>query len=165
MTIIPPTEIQSVDSSCYGGFVSRFWALVVDHVIFYSVVSLVLLVVGAATTIGQIVTWPISGGMFVWEAHVNSGQAHMFQLVLVHWLYFALQESSSRQATFGKRLLGLRVVTQNGASVSFVRASVRYFAKYLSGSICFLGFIMAAFTPKHQALHDLLAETFVVRRS
>jgi uncharacterized RDD family membrane protein YckC len=80
------------------------------------------------------------------------------------WLYYALMESSSYQATFGKRVLGLNVVGMNGDAVSFSRASGRFFGKILS-SILLIGFLMAAFTSKKQALHDMLAGCLVIRAS
>jgi uncharacterized RDD family membrane protein YckC len=52
----------------------------------------------------------------------------------------------------------------DGRRISFARATARHFAKYISTLILFIGFIMAAFTAKKQALHDLIAETVVVNR-
>ena len=45
--------------------------------------------------------------------------------------------------------------------VSFARASGRHFAKYLSAFLFFIGYVIAAFTNRHQALHDMLAGTVV----
>ncbi len=83
--------------------------------------------------------------------------------VLVDWLYRALMESSSWQATLGKRALGIKVTDMNGHRISFLRASGRHFGKILSGLMLSIGFIMAGFTPKKQALHDMIAGTLVVR--
>jgi len=83
-------------------------------------------------------------------------------LLLTTWLYYAIQESSSRRATFGKRLLGLAVVDMDGQRIGFIRASIRYFAQILSGLICGIGYLMAGFTEKKQALHDMIAGTYVV---
>ena len=79
------------------------------------------------------------------------------------WLYAAWWESSPRQATIGKRWMGLRVVDDLGERLSFLRASGRYAAKYVSALPCFLGFIMALFSSRGRALHDRLAGTYVVR--
>ncbi len=79
------------------------------------------------------------------------------------WLYAAWWESSPGQATIGKRWMGLRVVDDRGERVSFLRATGRYAAKYLSALPCFLGFIMALFSSRGRALHDRLAGTCVVR--
>jgi uncharacterized RDD family membrane protein YckC len=80
--------------------------------------------------------------------------------LLGQWVYFAWMESSSG-ATLGKKLMDVRVVDLEGNPISFARASGRYFGKCLSG-ILMIGYIMAFFTEKKQALHDLLAGTLVV---
>ncbi len=46
-------------------------------------------------------------------------------------LYFALMECSARQATLGKRVLGLRVVTVEGGQPSRVRCLARATVKLL----------------------------------
>jgi len=85
-------------------------------------------------------------------------------LILV-WLYFAGMESSARQATFGKSVMSLRVTNYEGQRISFGHATGRFFAKIVSGMIPFaIGYIMAAFTERKQALHDLIAGTLVLRK-
>ncbi len=80
------------------------------------------------------------------------------------WLYFALFESSSLQATPGKLALGLRVVDMRGARIGFGRATGRYFGKLVSGMILDIGYLLAAWTERKQALHDLMAACCVVHR-
>jgi uncharacterized RDD family membrane protein YckC len=79
-------------------------------------------------------------------------------------LYFSVMESSPWQATLGKRALGLRVTDLHGARLSFGRATARYFAKLVSGLTLMIGYVMAAFTAKKQALHDQLVGTLVLRK-
>lgn len=81
----------------------------------------------------------------------------------VGWLYYVLFETSRFQATPGKLLLNLRVLREDGAQLSFGRATARYFSKILSTAILGLGFILAGLTSKKQALHDSLASSLVVR--
>ena len=82
----------------------------------------------------------------------------IFELValVVTWLYFALLESSERGATIGKMVMGLRVVDEQGNRISFGRATGRFFAKFVSGIILLLGYIMVAFTERKRgpARHD-----------
>jgi uncharacterized RDD family membrane protein YckC len=80
------------------------------------------------------------------------------------WLYFALMESSSLQGSFGKMALGLKVTDLHGERITFWRASGRHFATIISGFIFFIGYFMAGFTEKKQALHDMIAGTLVVRK-
>jgi uncharacterized RDD family membrane protein YckC len=92
----------------------------------------------------------------------------MFRLAAIrtvlNWLYFSLLESSGWQATLGKKALGLEVTDLAGRRISFGRATGRFFAKYISAIILMIGFLMAGFTEKKQALHDILAGTLVIRK-
>jgi uncharacterized RDD family membrane protein YckC len=83
---------------------------------------------------------------------------------MASWLYWALLESSPWQATLGKKLLGLAVTDLAGRRISFARATGRYFGKIISGLIVFIGFAMAGFTEKKQALHDMIAGCLVVKK-
>ena len=89
----------------------------------------------------------------------------MIFFVGLQWLYFAGMESSERQATFGKSLMSLRVANTEGQRLSFGHATGRFFAKIISGMIPLgIGYIMAAFTEKRQALHDMIAGTLVLHK-
>ena len=83
---------------------------------------------------------------------------------LVWWLYFALFETSSWQATPGKRALRLKVTDVNGIHITFGRATARFTAKLLSAAPLFGGFLLPVWTRHKQALHDLVAGTLVVTR-
>jgi uncharacterized RDD family membrane protein YckC len=84
--------------------------------------------------------------------------------VFGHWLYEAWLTSSEWQATLGKRALGIAVTGVDGSRISFARATGRYFAKWISAFIFGIGYIMAAFTERKQALHDMIADTLVIKR-
>lgn len=84
--------------------------------------------------------------------------------LFIQWLYFSLQYSSKHQATLGMRALGLKIISETGGSISFTHATGRYFASFLSGLIFFIGRLMVAFTPRKQALHDIMAGTYVIRK-
>jgi Tfp pilus assembly protein PilE len=79
------------------------------------------------------------------------------------WLYFALMHSSARQATLGKMAFGIKVTDLAGERVSFLRATGRYFATWVSSILLAVGFLMAGLTARKQALHDMIAGTLVVR--
>jgi len=78
------------------------------------------------------------------------------------WLYFALLESSAWQATPGKRVMGIKVTDRFGQRIGFGRASGRFFGGFVSFILSQMGYMMAAFTPLKQALHDMMAGTLVV---
>jgi uncharacterized RDD family membrane protein YckC len=79
-------------------------------------------------------------------------------------VYCILFWSGPWHATPGKRLCGLTVLSSNGEDVTFWRSVVRYLSAVLSGAII-IGPLLVAFTERRQGLHDLLAQTIVVRRS
>ncbi len=93
-------------------------------------------------------------------------QAIAFQLLLqlICWLYFAAFESSRWQATPGKKILGLYVTDLNGKRISFGRATGRYIGKALEQLTLFIGFVMAGFTARKQALHDIVASCLVLKK-
>lgn len=77
-------------------------------------------------------------------------------------VYFVAPESGRHQATWGKRVLGIVVTDVNGRRIGPWRAAGRYFGKYLSGLPLGVGYAMAGYTARRQALHDMLAATLVV---
>ncbi len=79
-------------------------------------------------------------------------------------LYYALMESSGKQATVGKIICGIYVTNESGQPISFGKALLRNISKIVSSAIFMIGYMMAGFTKKKQALHDMLAECLVVRR-
>lgn len=79
------------------------------------------------------------------------------------WLtYKVVLEAGQRQATFGKRAMGIKVTDLQGRRISIGRAFGRSCGSILSGLLLCLGFVMAGFTKRRQALHDMLASTLVV---
>jgi uncharacterized RDD family membrane protein YckC len=83
-------------------------------------------------------------------------------LYVVSLLYFTIMESSSRQATFGKIRMKIKVVNKEGERLSFLNALGRHFGKLLSFLLIGLGFLIIPFSKKKQALHDKLTKTYVV---
>ncbi|HZZ74073.1 MAG TPA: RDD family protein [Pirellulales bacterium] len=83
---------------------------------------------------------------------------------LITWLYYAILESSSRQATLGKMACRLMVYRTDGTRLSFGRATSRFFAKnFISNLLTMgLGFMFCSWTDKKQCLHDLICGTVVI---
>jgi len=84
--------------------------------------------------------------------------------IIVAWLYNALLESSSVQASWGKLALGLKVIDLDGNRISFGRASARHFGKILSAMILMIGFLMMLGSERRQTLHDLMAGCLMIKR-
>ena len=89
----------------------------------------------------------------------------LFGGIVVSWLYFAMMESGERGASLGKRALNLQVVSADNLDrIGFGRATGRFFGRYLSILILYIGYLMQPFTARKQALHDLISGTVVVAR-
>lgn len=152
----------------YAGFWLRFVAYMIDAIV-SGIAFLILLVplfvlTGAGAGLGRIISGEDIGDDF--GAFLGLGFIFGFFgiILLVSWLYYALSESSSWQATLGKKMLNLKVTDLNGQPISFARASGRYFSKIITGMIpLFIGYIMAGFTEKKQAIHDMIASCLVLR--
>lgn len=91
--------------------------------------------------------------------------------VIGAWLYWAKMESSSWQATLGKKALGLYVTDLRGRPVSFGQASGRFWAgrglgmvPYLGGLYFLISCICAGLTERKQAIHDMISSCLVLRR-
>lgn len=137
----------------YAGFLYRLVAFVIDQFLLGAASWLVGVLLGGGLAVSTSVDEPDAlGDMF------------MVIGICLSWGWFALFESSPWQATPGKRVMGLAVTDLEGRRIGFGRASGRYFAKFLSGILLLAGYLMAAFTKRRQALHDMLAGTLVLRR-
>ncbi|MFI5000404.1 MAG: RDD family protein [Reyranellales bacterium] len=132
----------------YGGF----WIRVVAYLIDAILLSIAGGILGAATGMN----------LFATDMEHYHYETNLISLA-VAWLYFALLESSERGATVGKMAVGLRVVTEQGERLSFLNATGRYFAKFISAVILGIGFIMVAFTDRKRGLHDMIAATLVIK--
>ena len=96
-------------------------------------------------------------------AAIVAAMGTMILVVLaINFCYFIFMESSAKQATVGKMVLGLKVINANGGRISMGQSVGRTLSKLLS-SILYIGYIMVGVTEKKQGLHDMIAGTFVVR--
>jgi uncharacterized RDD family membrane protein YckC len=172
-----------------AGLLPRLGAFALD-LIPILVYIILLLIVFAGIPLGIFHLHPLQGAdPVLFDAFV------FVTVVLPVILYFAIQESSLRQATWGKRRLGLQVITKNGGKLSFVQALMRSVVKFLPWQIAhtclfhipgwpfavqgfpewvtagfvilyallFAYLITLTLTPKHRALYDWLAGSYVVR--
>jgi uncharacterized RDD family membrane protein YckC len=76
-------------------------------------------------------------------------------------LYYPIMESSSKQASVGKMAVGIKVGDEHGNRISFANALGRFFGKILSSLTLCIGYMMAGWDEKKQALHDKIANTYV----
>lgn len=147
---VPPATGSAVGTvdDVYAAFWRRMVAAVLDSVVLW-LGMVIIVVVMAAIGSGD-----------------GEGGALVFPISLAGaWLYSALMESSSRQATLGKLALGIKVSDLNGQRIGFGRATGRHFGKLISSITLCIGYVMAGFTRRRQALHDKIAGTLVVTQT
>jgi uncharacterized RDD family membrane protein YckC len=140
----------------YAGFWRRLAAALIDGLLFFAVYLAIAFVMGfiyAAIT-GNDEMSDDTANVIAYVAWIIA--------FLLGWLYWALMESSSKQATLGKMALGIVVTDGLSRRISFGRATGRYFGRILSALILYIGFIIIAFTAKKQGLHDIMADCLVV---
>lgn len=171
----PPAYATSVPAVApggvaYAGFWLRFVAYLIDGFISSLAFLLLLIPLFILTGAGAALSRIGSGEDVSDDVATLLGfgfLAGFFGIILlVSWLYHALSESSSWQATPGKKILSLYVTDLSGQPVSFGRASGRFFAKIVTGMIPLaIGYILAGFTEKKQAVHDMIASCLVLRKT
>lgn len=125
----------------YAGFGKRLVASIVDGLIL--TIPMMVLGIGAGSAFLSLTTSVSSMGFL------------NLVMMLLSFGYFAYFESSEKQATPGKSMMNIKVADINGNRLTFGKAFLRNVMKIVSAMIIYIGFIMAAFTQKKQALHDM----------
>lgn len=121
----------------YGGFFARLLAAWIDGVV--------------SGIGGAILILAIDVEVSVWVA-------------IVAWhAYFILCEAFCDGATLGKKGMGIKVVNSRYEKITLWQATLRTASKYISASIFYIGFIMIPFSNKKRGLHDMIANTYVIK--
>jgi uncharacterized RDD family membrane protein YckC len=154
----------------YAGFWLRFVAHIIDSLIlspvFIGLMAMLFVMAGGMARFAELSRQRNPGDI---DPAIFASLFSMFFVVgvvslLISWLYYAYLESGEKQATWGKQVLGIYVTDLNGQRLTFGRATGRFFAKWVTGLIPLgIGYIMAGFTEKKQALHDMIVATLVLR--
>lgn len=150
----------------HAGFWKRFAAYFIDYFVATAITYAVLIPVGMIIAIGAGSATAAANNSFSNGVGMGLGVVMIvlgyLAAILLPLLYFAWMHSSASQATLGKMAVGIKVVRGDGTRISFWRAVGRIFATLLSTLILFIGYIMAGFTERKQALHDMVCDTLVV---
>jgi uncharacterized RDD family membrane protein YckC len=165
-SVLPQTTAATLED--YAGFWKRVGAYILDAIILYIPNLLIQKMKGgdaaeAAMKQAQLAAPGDPQVMFAaLMQYYHAMTPALLIITAITWLYFAICESSAWQATLGKLALSIRVTDMQGGRISFARALGRYPAKYLSALILGVGFLMAGWTQRKQALHDLVVSTLVL---
>lgn len=130
-------DLFQQETIIYAGFWERFLAALIDGLILIIPNYLLQYVIG-----------DVSGSLLS---------------ILVNWIYYASMESGNSQATFGKKAMGLKVQSVTGEPLNFGQATGRFFGRYLSMIILFIGYLMMLWDDRKQTLHDKMAGAVVIK--
>ena len=151
----------------YAGFWKRFGAILIDGILLsivqYVVLTPILVSMGVVSDVTDIANGGGDPMALVTKLMAIFSVSSMIGWV-VNILYFTFMESSNYQATIGKLALGIKVTDLGGQKLDFVKSLVRNLSKIVSSFILLIGYIMAGFTEKKQALHDMIAGTLVINK-
>jgi uncharacterized RDD family membrane protein YckC len=167
--IVPPSYggVQ-YSGVAYAGFWLRLVAFLIDAAISFFLFLILLIplfiLTGAGSALSRIGSREDISDDVAAFVGIGFVLGFLVMTVGVTWLYYALSESSSWQGTLGKKMLNLTVTDMAGQPISFGRASGRYFSKFITNLIPLaIGYILAGFTEKKQAIHDMIASCLVLR--
>ena len=131
----------------YQGFWIRVVALLIDYIVLY------ITFIGILAIFGQLEAYFATDDWTQYDTYYGLLFV-LYNVVLV----------GSFGATLGKYIVGIRIVQGDGSRVGYGRALARYLATFLSGLLLGIGFLMVAFSQKKRGLHDVIADTIVVKR-
>ncbi len=164
--------LEIMSDTKYAGFWLRFVAILIDGLIL-GAINFVLL-----TPIMGMIGMDLASGMSyeniqamdysdivgVIKTFVMAVALGNLVALAVKVLYNSFMEVSKFQGSVGKLALGLKVTDANGGKLTLVKAVLRNLGKIVSGMILLIGYIMAGFTEKKQALHDMFVGALVVKK-
>ncbi|MFC4321090.1 RDD family protein [Litchfieldia salsa] len=131
----------------YAGFWMRFWAYLLDLIVIAS--------------LNRIIIYPILRLL-----DIPIGDPNMFAPVsiltaITYFLYFVLMTKYFKQ-TLGKMIFGLKVISLSNKELTWSTVIFREFIGRFISKITYIGYLIVAFLPKKQGIHDLFSETTVV---
>ena len=161
-----------IRGNSYGRELARFWRRLAASLI--DLLILILITGIAATYLGLGEGWRMllmiirrqevmadDGSIITSLIPMPVGTFLLVVFILIPWIYFAVLESSKNQATLGKMACRVIVSDLHGKPLTFARATLRHFGKFISGILFFSGFLCIGYTRYHQGLHDVIAATLV----
>ncbi|WP_235816593.1 RDD family protein [Bacillus massilinigeriensis] len=125
----------------------RFWAYLLD-----------LIVIGS---LNRLLIYPLFRFMDI-DVHATSMFAPVsIATAVIFYLYFVLMTKYLGQ-TLGKMVFGLKVISLKGKKLSWGAIIFReWIGRFISVTL-WISYVIVAFLPKKQGLHDLFADTTVI---
>lgn len=142
----------------YSGFWVRFLANLIDSLI----LGVVYFPIAVVSGFIQVFLSFSSGEENALGVAVITSIITTIIYLIIGFAYVIWMPASKHQGTFGKKLMGIKIVGEYGERISLGKSVVRYLGTILSSLFFYIGYIMAAFHPQKRGLHDIIAKTYVV---
>ncbi len=137
---------------------ATFWMRAVATLVDAAIVFGLQMILGGLLALAGTVTVVGSEG----GAGETAFIVHFFSY-LISFTYYIFFTGYCGQ-TPGKMVLRIKVVRQDGSAIGYGRAAFREVpAKFLSGIIFGIGYLMVIFDDQKRALHDRMSDTYVIK--
>lgn len=154
--VIASTAVPQAPQVTYAGFWIRLLAVMLDSVVVAVLIGLPMRIIQAV--LGTTMNENSASPSFSFSIILMLLAVVQIVLNLTYFIYL----TNKNQATIGKKLLGLRVVSESGARLTLRKVIMREtVGKLLSFLVLGIGYLMAGFTHKKQALHDKMVGSIV----
>lgn len=152
-SLAAPDSIEG--SIAYAGFLPRVGASLLDGIF--------MLIVQFVVQFGLVFVFGVLSGGNEAAVGVGSllGTVAGFGLSV---LYFIGYETSAKQGTWGKQIVGIKVTDMQGRRITVGRAFGRFFAKIITNLTCGIGYLLPLFTDRKQTLHDLICGCLALKK-
>lgn len=135
-----------------AGFWVRFWAYMIDLIIISSIGGLII------KPLFRVFSIPITNPIFVLFS------PYKVTLLIFALLYFLLMTKFLQQ-TVGKMILGIKVIAKEDEPLNWSALVFREVIGRFISKVLVFPYVLVAFMPKKEALHDLFADTYVVHEN
>lgn len=140
-----------------AGLGSRAAAFILDTIllVIINILIVIALIFGLNASIFEYVETDIPSYMFA---------GVLILMFLLNWGYYVVFEYFTGGRTLGKKMVGIRVIQENGHSITLLASIIRNFLRIIDilPANYLVGMLMIFFHSKHKRLGDLVAGTIVV---
>lgn len=148
---------ESLNNIQYANIWDRYWAYFVDAAILLIITTVIQFLAGhnVYQQLKNIESF----------ADFNKLQQGPWVLInyLIVFIYFVFFNANYQGATPGKKLLGIKIVKEDQTPLTYTSAIARQFGFLVSSFTFGIGFLIAFFDKRKQALHDKIAGTIVIK--
>jgi uncharacterized RDD family membrane protein YckC len=146
----------------FAGFWSRAAARVIDLLIIIAAFNLIYLADRLGADAGLWTGMGLGEGSWT-GAGISMANVLRGLFFLTFPVFYYVYLHATYGQTFGKMALKIKVVNEDGTSLDYRKAFLRWLGYFLCDLTFYIGYLWAAFDHRKQGLHDKVCRTVVVR--